>query len=242
MTARHHHRRRNHAFTLIELLVVIAIIAILASLLLPALSNAKKQALAEKCASNEKQIGLALKLYTDDSKDVYPYLWDWNGLGGQNGSYDIFVAATNRPLYNYQGNKEIFECPADHGDAGDFVTGSATMLKNCWASYGTSYLVEWGGDDYGVRHPFGDKGSPTGYNGTPMKVSDVAFKPTTKVIAGDWIWHVNRGDTDARSVWHNYRGKEFTMMLWGDAHVAPYRFPLNNPISLPVDPIHNPWW
>jgi hypothetical protein len=75
-----------------------------------------------------------------------------------------------------------------------------------------------------------------------MKVSDVAVKPTTKVMAGDWIWHVNRGDTDARSVWHNYRGKEFTVMLWGDCHVAPYRFPLNNNIALPVDPTRNPWW
>jgi prepilin-type N-terminal cleavage/methylation domain-containing protein/prepilin-type processing-associated H-X9-DG protein len=91
---------RKCGFTLIELLVVIAIIAILASMLLPALARAKDKAWATKCLSNFKQIGIATVLYANDYNDSLP-------LSAHHGASFVGV------LRPYLSGTNLWRCPRD---------------------------------------------------------------------------------------------------------------------------------
>src|SRR5437667_12628749 len=74
-------KSRSLGFTLIELLVVIAIIAILAALLLPALSRAKEKANRTACINNLRNLALAMTMYTHDNNDMMPWCQWYNDYG-----------------------------------------------------------------------------------------------------------------------------------------------------------------
>jgi len=239
---------RTKGFTLIELLVVIAIIAILAAMLLPALARAKVKAQAVKCISNQKQQYLGYHMYADDNRELLPVHGDWATVGGFVRSNAATVSVlhdrageTNRPLNAYVRAAEIFHCPSDRGDS----YWPTESTPSCYAVWGNSYLPMWAVDWYGVKHTTANSRVPGGADGTPMKTSEIARSSANKIIQGDWPWHGSRDPNNPKSFWHNNRGQRGWNMMYGDGHVALFRFPKNysmaDATTLTISPA-NAWW
>lgn len=155
------------AFTLIELLVVIAIIAILAGMLLPALSSAKEKAKRTACKSNMRQAIIAIHLYGGDYRDRLPSGRDnngaWHSLRISSESYSNLVS--------YSGNIHIMDCP-------NFTFGAQPRYDGRWG-----YLV---GYNYLGDAPMGGwarLAAPYWYS--PSRLTDAG---TNKIIADANHW------------------------------------------------------
>ena len=146
-------RRSKMGFTLVELLVVIGIIALLISILLPALNAAKERANRVKCASNLRQVGQGLMLYANDNKGMYPRT-RYDPAGNQMNSFTAEAAVdpftTGGPAVNdvtaamfmlcrnADLNPEVFTCPSSNADKDDLNGLSAISRSNFRANQGGS--------------------------------------------------------------------------------------------------------
>ncbi|EEF61022.1 prepilin-type N-terminal cleavage/methylation domain-containing protein [Pedosphaera parvula] len=108
------------AFTLVELLVVLAIIAILASLLFPAIARTKESGRSAGCLSNLHQLGIALQLYVQDNENHLPKMYDWS----TNLLLNTIGPSMVQVLSNYASSANVFRCPSDNQKLFE-ITGSS---------------------------------------------------------------------------------------------------------------------
>lgn len=207
--------RTMKKFTLIELLVVIAIIGILISMLLPSLSKAREKTKIAVCASNQKQLGTALIISSDDYNGKYPAHSSWANWVGKLGSeawHGGTTPAEVRVLNIYIGNSyEVAKCPSDKGE-------SLRVTDSAYDSWGNSYLISWGGNNYGALPV-----TSNNINNAPQISS--FEKPDRKLVLADWPWFGNRPISNAANRWHDESKRRFNV-LFIDGHVEFFTFPM----------------
>ncbi len=218
-------RFRNHdGFTLIELLVVIAVIAILASLLLPALAGAKEDGKMIKCINNLRQIGIGMQTFYDENDDSFyippggadiPNHGQWTA----NPRSSIMLAPDHGLAYwgvayypNIGQAMEVFRCP------------SARTVDE-WREDGLSYPSEfWLNSTYGINQFLVKPFNPAVKG--PLRVNSFS-NPSSMIVAQDSAEQKMEGDTDSIGL---FPGRSEILTQWtrglGPSHYNNYPFQL----------------
>ena len=207
---------KRRQFTLIELLVVIAIIAILAAMLLPALSKAREKARAISCTSNLKQVALAGRMYQDDSQGFFVPATDPND---QLTTWASILVNPNKGA-QYLADSKALICPS--------ATVWRNYMTNPFASGTSGYVWTYVNYGYNWRYPGGGGNSShsnSSFVGLPPKESLVT-SPSELIMFADSLYTPNGSLTDADqnigyfAIWSNYQSSSYNGDT-GSGHLGP---------------------
>lgn len=214
-------------FTLLELLVVIAIIAILSSILLPVLSNAKKKGRQTVCISNLKEIFLAMEMYKNDNGGYYPISYIRGSSSyprtywsGSRSTSETDLDFTGSPIYPYLKAGEIKTCPSFK------QFGKGSNPKNGGYGYNEQFIggMIVGDTVYYKQHKDSEIKNPSdtvilsdtaGIKGGEIVEQTALIAPYYKVIGGgEWAYTVPR---------IHFRHNGLANVCWADGHVTSER-------------------